>query len=81
MPFVYQSTVGWYAARYLLFAREHGQIQHLRNLWKEHLYQDLEELYTFYIISEVGRSTKDQRAWEIELLATQGKFWEQERKD
>ena len=81
MPFVYQSTIGWYAARYFLFAREHGQIQHLRNLWKEHLYQDLEELYAFYIISEVGRATKDQRAWEIECLATEGKFWEQERKD
>ena len=30
MPFIYQSTLGWYAAQYFLFAREHGQIKYLR---------------------------------------------------
>lgn len=28
MPFIYQSTLGWYAAHYFLFASEHGQIKH-----------------------------------------------------
>jgi hypothetical protein len=31
MPFIYESTLGWYAVRYFLFAREHGQIEHLQN--------------------------------------------------
>jgi hypothetical protein len=81
MPFIYQSTLGWYAAQYLLFAREHGQIKHLRDLWQDHLYQDLEDLYSFYVRSEVGRSQKAQRAWEVKRLATEARFLEQERKD
>jgi hypothetical protein len=81
MPFIYQSTLGWYAAQYFLFAREHGQIKHLRDLWQDHLYQDLEELYSFYLVSEVGRSQKEQRAWELKRLTTEAQFWEQERKD
>ena len=81
MPFVYQSTLGWYAAQYFLFAREHGQIQYLRDLWQAHVYQDLEDLYKFYLVSEVGRSPEAKQAWEAERLATEEKFWEQERKD
>ncbi|MGO9403124.1 MAG: hypothetical protein ACLPVW_06595 [Terriglobales bacterium] len=81
MPFIYQSTIGWYAAQYFLFAREHGQIKYLRDLWQDHLYQDLEDLYTFYLVSEVGRSQEAQRAWELKRLTTEARFWEQERKD
>lgn len=81
MPFIYQSTLGWYAAQYFLFAREHGQIKYLRDLWQDHLYQDLEDLYTFYLRSEVGRSQKVQRAWEVKRLTTEERFWEQERED
>ncbi len=81
MPFIYQSTLGWYAAQYFLFAREHGQIKYLRDLWQDHLYQDIEDLYAFYLVSEVGRSQKAQRPWELKRLATEEKFWEQERKD
>ena len=81
MPFIYQSTLGWYAAQYFLFAREHGQIKYLRDLWQDHLYQDLEDLYTFYVRSEVGRTQKAQRAWEVKRLTTDKRFWEQERED
>jgi hypothetical protein len=81
MPFIYKSTLGWYAAQYFLFAREHGQIQYLRKLWQDDLYRDIEELYSFYVRSEVGSSPKAQRVWEVKRLATEQRFWEQERKD
>ena len=81
MPFIYQSTLGWYAAHYFLFAREHDQIRYLCDLWKDHIYQDLEHLYTFYLINEAGRDKKAQKNWEAERLTTEDKFWEQERKD
>ena len=81
MPFIYESTLGWYAVRYFLFAREHGQIEHLQNLWKDDLYQDLKDLYAFYLRAEVGRSQKAQRAWEDQALTTEKRFWEQECKD
>jgi hypothetical protein len=69
------------AARYFLFAREHDQIRHLRELWKDHLYQDLEDLYTFHLTNEAGRNKTAQKAWEAKCLTTENKFWEQERKD
>jgi hypothetical protein len=81
MPFIYESTLGWYAVRYFLFAREHGQIQYLRNLWQDDLYQDLEDLYAFYRGTEVRRIKKTPQAWEAQALTTEDKFWEQERKD
>lgn len=81
MPFIYQSTLGWYAAQYFLFAHEHGQIKYLRDLWQDYLYQDLEDLYTLYLENEVGRSQKAQQDWKNRRLATEEKFWQQERKD
>jgi hypothetical protein len=64
MSFIYQSTVGWYAAQYFLFARHHGQIKKLRELWGKDVYQDIEHLYKLYLINEVGRRPKAQKAWE-----------------
>jgi len=81
MPFVYQSTLGWYAAHYFLFACKHRQIEHLRTLWKEDLYTDLEDLYALYVKSEARRTGKSQEDWEKERLSTECKFWEQERED
>jgi hypothetical protein len=81
MPLIYESTLGWYAVRYFLLAREHGQIEYLQNLWKDNLYQDLKDLYAFYLRAEVGRSQKAQRAWEDQTLTTEKNFWEQERKN
>ncbi len=81
MRFIYQSTLGWYAAHYFLFAREHGQIEALRKMWDENLYQDLEQFYAFYIAREAGRRRKAQKQWEATRLTTEEKFWEQERKD
>lgn len=81
MPFVYQSTLGWYAVQYFLFAREHGQIEYLRKLWQDHLYQDIEDFYMFYIVTEVGGRKHAQRDWEVKRLETEQKFWEQESKD
>jgi hypothetical protein len=81
MSFIYQSTVGWYAAQYFLFAREHGQIKKLRELWHDEVYQDLEHLYKLYLINEVGRGPKAQKAWEAKRLTTEKRFWQQERKE
>jgi hypothetical protein len=81
MPFIYQSTLGWYAAQYFLFARAHGQIDYLRKLWQENLYADLEDFYRFYVRREAGRSRNAQQAWEAKRLSTEDTFWEQERKD
>lgn len=79
-PFVFRSTLGWYAVRYFLFAREHGQIQKLRDTWQSDIYGDLERLYARYIRNRAGRRGHDRRAWEVKVLSTEKKFWEQERK-
>jgi hypothetical protein len=81
LHFIYESTLGWYASRYFLFAREHGHIKQLRNMWQDDLYRDLENLYAYYLVSEAGHSRSDQRDWENTCLTTEKKFWEQERKD
>jgi hypothetical protein len=41
MPFICQSALNWHAAQYFLYAREHGQIKYLRDLWTDHLYQGI----------------------------------------
>jgi hypothetical protein len=81
MAFIYESTLGWYAARYFLFARKHGEIDYLRELWKDDLYRDLENLYTLYLRNEKGRNKKAQGEWETMCLTTEDSFWKQERKD
>jgi len=81
MTFVYRSTLGWYAAQYFLFASEHGQIKHLRELWKDDIYQDIEALYNSYVGKEAGRSQNARKDWKDRRLATEQKFWKQERKD
>jgi len=81
MPFVYRSTLGWYAAHYFLFAREHGQIKELRDLWQDPVYEDIESFYNFYLGREAGHSKRSRRAWEKKRLATEVEFWEQEGKD
>lgn len=81
MSLVYRSTLGWYAVRHFLFAREHGQIKYLRHLWQDEVYQDIEDFYTFYLTREAGRSQTARRDWELKLLGTEDRFWKQERKD
>jgi len=78
---VCNSTLGWYAAHYFLFARV--QIKHLRgpDVWNDYVYGDLERLYKKYLDREVGHSQQDQGAWEAERMKTEKTFWEQERKD
>lgn len=79
-PFVFESTLSWYAVRYFLFAREHGQIQKLRDMWQSNVYGDLERLYARYARERAGRRKGGKRAWEINVLSTEQKFWEQESK-
>jgi hypothetical protein len=81
MPFIYQSTLGWYAAQYFLFADNHGQIKYLRQLWDADVYQDLEDLFTYYLQHEVGRKQEAQDRWKARHLAIEEKFWQQERTD
>jgi hypothetical protein len=78
---IYESTLGWYAAQYFLLAREHGQIEYLRELWQDQLYEDIEDFYNFDLTKAAGRGEKVRKAWEAKRLATEVKFWEQERKD
>lgn len=79
---VCNSTLGWYAAHYYLFAREHGKIEHLRgpDVWNDYVYGDVERLYNKYLTREVGHSQDKQRAWEADRMKTEKAFWEQERK-
>lgn len=79
-PFVFESTLVWYAVRYFLFAREHGQIQKLRDTWQTPVYGDLERLYARYVRNRAGRGQAKRRDWEEKVLSTERKFWEQERK-
>jgi hypothetical protein len=82
MPFIYQSTLGWYAAHYFLYADEHDQVQQLRRRWKEQeIYRDIENFFNFYVRQEVGGSRETRQSWIEERLATEDVFWEQERKD
>ena len=71
----YGSTLGWYAAHYFLFAREHGQIAHLRELWQGELYKDVESFYKFYPRRDAGFRKKTKRDWELKRLTTEKKFW------
>ena len=80
-PFIYQSTLGWYAARYFVYAHEHGQIHLLREQWREDdIYSDLEEFFNFYVGKEVGPGKNARTGWTKKRLATEAKFWEQEAK-
>ena len=82
MPFIYQSTLGWYAARYFLYAYEHNQVQYLRKLWKEdNIYRDIEDFFNFYVEKEVGGNRKARQNWKERRLASEEQFWEQERRD
>ncbi len=80
MHFIYDSTLGWYAAHYFLYAREHNLIENLRKDWG-YVYGDLQSFYEYYLAHEAGRSKQAQQAWEAERLSKEGRFWEQERKD
>ncbi len=68
MRFIYESTLGWYAAQYFLFVRHHGQIEHPRELWKEDVYRDIEDFYNFYLLNEAGNDKQAQIAWEGDRL-------------
>jgi len=81
MRLLYRTTLGWYASRYFLFARHHGQIDHLRELWSERVYGDIEDFYDLYLSWEVGRSKGKRANWEKKCLATEMSFWNQEQKD
>jgi hypothetical protein len=78
---IYESSLGWYAAHYFLFARQHGRIQHLRDLWQDYIYEDVEEFYRFYLAKEAGWRRKTRLDWEAKRLEIEPKFWAQERKD
>ncbi|MGA9723123.1 MAG: hypothetical protein WBQ86_11755 [Candidatus Binatus sp.] len=78
---IYNSTLGWYAARYWLFAREGDQIRRLRDeIWKDFVYGDLEEFYKEFLDREVGREDKKQKNWETKQKEAEATFWAQERK-
>jgi hypothetical protein len=78
--FIYDSTLGWYAAHYFLYAREHGRIKHLRALWEDDIYSDLEDFYDYYRSRAGGFTKAAQISWETERLSRERRFWEQERK-
>jgi len=78
---IYNSTLGWYASRYWLFAREGDQIRRLREeIWKDFVYGDLEEFYKEFLNREVGREDEKQKNWETKQKETEATFWAQERK-
>ena len=80
MSFIYRSTLGWYAVRYFLYASEHGQIKHLRALWHEDdIYDGVESFYNYYLQKEIGARPSSAEEWIKDRLATEDKFWEQER--
>jgi hypothetical protein len=78
IQFMYESTLGWYAVRYFLFTRRHGQSSKIRQVWQDtSLYGELEAFYKIYVHREVGRSRTAQQAWEVQMLTTEARFWEQ----
>ncbi len=81
LPFIYESTLGWYAAQYFFYANEHHQIAHLRELWQSEIYQDVESFFNSYVRNVIGKSEKAQEDWKRSRRAVEEKFWQQERKD
>ena len=78
---IYNSTLGWYAARYWVFAREGDQIRQLREeIWKDFVYGDLEQFYKEFLDREVGPEEEKQKDWETKSKETEATFWAQERK-
>jgi hypothetical protein len=76
---IFDSTLGWYAARYWFFSRE--EVKRLRGVWKDQVYGDLERLYDEYLTLEVGNDNAKREAWETNCKETEGTFWEHERMD
>ncbi len=74
---IWDTTIGWHAARYYLYNEINGNIKKIRNGWKDdQIFQNLEkELWPAYLKSE-GRSEECVRQ---ELLDTKQKFLEGEK--
>jgi hypothetical protein len=72
------STLIWYLARYLLFARK--EIQRLRDeVWKDDIYTDIEDLYEEFVDQEVRENGVKRSAWEERCRETEEAFWDGER--
>lgn len=76
---MWNSTLGWYASRYWLFAREGEQIALARKNWGNEVYSDLELLYADYLRREGVRDNAQRTAWEAECKEREVEFWQQER--
>lgn len=74
---IWDTTIGWHAARYYLYNKTNGNIEKIRNGWRDdQIFQNLErELWPASLKSE-GRSEESVRQ---ELLDTKQKFLEGEK--
>lgn len=77
---IWDSTIGWHAARYYFYNLENGVLPRLRAKWlDETLYQNLDRLWRHYQTVEQRERREDGKSLEEQLRQTKGKFLEDEK--
>ncbi|HVC44541.1 MAG TPA: hypothetical protein VND20_06950 [Candidatus Binataceae bacterium] len=77
---IWDSTVGWHAARYYFYNQVNGNIERLRGKWlDETFYSNLELLWPSYLKIEARRRKgTDERSLEEQIRQTREKFLKDE---
>jgi hypothetical protein len=81
---IWDSTIGWHAARYYLYAQGDGSIDSLKEKWggDSTLYQNLAKLWGAYVKEEIkNRPGLDRKMVEQEIQQTKRAFFEAEGYD
>ena len=79
---IWDTTIGWHAARYYFYNKENGNIDKIRADWKDpQIFQNLEkELWPGYIANELSeRSGRSEEHIKQELKDTMELFLEREK--
>jgi hypothetical protein len=77
---VWDSTIGWHAARYYSYNLDNGNVARLRDQWQDAtLYQNLAELWRGYLKVEAAERGINEQALTDQIRATRQKFLAAER--
>ncbi len=77
---IWDSTVGWHAARYYFYSGENGVLPRIRAKWlDETLYQNLERLWRHYQGVEKRERREGGKSLEEQLRLTRDKFLADEK--
>lgn len=77
---VWDTTIGWHAARYFLYNKSNGNIGRLRTKWIDGtLYQNLDELWLAYVRVEVAQRNINEQELIKQIQESGRNFLEVER--